>query len=183
MILRAKYVMPDSRTIIENGAIAIQGSKIADVGLYPTVRSSGTPPIHDLGEAVLTPGLVNAHTHLDLTSSADSVQRTPKFTDWVFQIVGKRTLSAIGPSVRQGVQQSLAGGVTTVGDIDGTGRSAQVLRDTPIRKVVFFEVLGFSGEHAATGLARLATYFGAPPVSDSLFTAALSPTRPLFCIG
>ncbi len=178
MILRAKYVMPDSRTVIENGAVAIQGSKIVDVGLYPTVRSSGISPTHDLGEAVLTPGLVNAHTHLDLTSSADSVQRTPKFTDWVFQIVGKRTPSAIGPSVRQGVQQSLAGGVTTVGDIDGTGRSAQVLRETPIRKVVFFEVLGFSGEHAATGLARLATYLGAPPVSDSLFTAALSPHAP-----
>ena len=178
MILRAKYVMPDSRTIIENGAVAIQGSKIADVGPYPTVRSSSAPPIHDLGEAALTPGLVNAHTHLDLTSGADSVQRTPKFTDWVFQIVGKRTPSGIGPSVREGVQQSLIGGVTTVGDIDGTGGSAQILRDTPIRKVVFFEVLGFFGEHAATGIARLATYLGAPPASDSLLTPALSPHAP-----
>ena len=178
MILRAKYVMPDSRTIIENGAVAIQGSKIVDVGLYPTVRSSGAPPIHDLGEATLTPGLVNAHIHLDLTSGADSVQRTPKFTDWVFQIVGKRTPSAIGPSVREGVQQSLVGGVTTVGDIDGTGGSAQILRDTPIRKVVFFEVLGFSGDSNATGLARLATYLGDPPVSDSLLTPALSPHAP-----
>ena len=41
MILRAKYVMPNSRTIIENGAVAIQGSKIVDVGPYPTIRSSG----------------------------------------------------------------------------------------------------------------------------------------------
>ncbi len=178
MILRAKYVMPNSRTIIENGAVAIQGSKIVDVGPYPTIRSSGTSQIHDLGEAVLIPGLVNAHTHLDLTSSADSVQRTPKFTDWVFQIVGKRTPSAIGPSVRQGVQQSLAGGVTTVGDIDGTGGTAQTLRDTPIRKVVFCEALGFSGEHAATGLARLRAYLDAPPVPDSLLTPALSPHAP-----
>ena len=178
MILRAKYVMPNSRTVIENGAVAVQGSKIVDVGLYPTVQNSGTTPTHDLGEAVLMPGLVNAHTHLDLTSSADSVQRTPKFTDWVFQIVGKRTPSAIGPSVREGVQQSLVGGVTTVGDIDGTGGSAGVLRDTPIRKVVFFEVLGFSGEHAAKGLARLATYLGSLPAPDSLLTPALSPHAP-----
>ena len=178
MILRAKYVMPDSRTVIENGAVVIRGSKIVDIGRYPTVRSSGAPPIHDLGEAVLTPGLVNAHTHLDLTSSADSVQRVPKFTDWVFQIVGKRNPSTIEPSIREGVQQSLAGGVTTVGDIDGTGGSVQVLRDTPIRKVVFCEVLGFSGEHAATGLARLTAYLGTPPVSDSLLTPALSPHAP-----
>ena len=178
MLLRAKYVMPNSRTIIENGALAIEGSKIVDVGLYPTVRDSGASPIHDLGEAVLMPGLVNAHTHLDLTSSADSIQRTPKFTDWVFQIVGKRNPSTVEPSVREGVQQSLAGGVTTVGDIDGTGGSVQILQDTPIRKVVFFEVLGFSGDSNATGLARLATYLGAPPVSDSLFTAALSPHAP-----
>ena len=178
MILRAKYVMPDSRTIIENGAVAIQGSKIVDIGRYLTVRNSGTSPIHDLGEAVLTPGLVNAHTHLDLTNSADSVQRTPKFTDWVFQIVGKRTPSTIGPSVRQGVQQSFAGGVTTVGDIDGTGGSAQILRDTPIRKVVFFEALGFSGEHAARGLARLTAYLDSAPVPDSLSTPALSPHAP-----
>ena len=178
MILRAKYVMPDSRTVIENGAVAVQGSKIVDIGRYPTVQGSGPSSTHDLGEAVLTPGLVNAHTHLDLTSSADSVQRTPKFTDWVFQIVGQRSSSAIGPSIRQGVQQSLAGGVTTVGDIDGTGGSAPILRDTPIRKVVFFEVLGFSGDSNATGLARLATYLGAPSASDSLLTAALSPHAP-----
>ncbi len=178
MILRAKYVMPNSRTVIENGAVVIRGSKIVDIGRYPTVRSSGAPPIHDLGEVVLIPGLVNAHTHLDLTSSADSVQRTPKFTDWVFQIVGKRNPSTIEPSIREGVQQSLAGGVTTVGDIDGTGGSVQVLRDTPIRKVVFCEALGFSGEHAATGLARLATYLGTPPVPDSLLTPALSPHAP-----
>ena len=178
MILRAKYVMPNSRTVIENGAVVVRGSKIVDIGRYPTVRSSGAPPIHDLGEVVLTPGLVNAHTHLDLTSSADSVQRTPKFTDWVFQIVGKRTPSAIGPSVREGVQRSLAGGVTTVGDIDGTGGSAQILRDTPIRKVVFCEALGFSGKHAATGLDRLTAYLDSPPVSDSLLTPALSPHAP-----
>ena len=178
MILRAKYVMPNSRTIIENGAVAIQGSRIVDVGLYPTIRNSGTPPIHDLGEATLIPGLVNAHTHLDLTNSADSVQRTPKFTDWVFQIVGKRTPSAIEPSVRQGVQQSLAGGVTTVGDIDGTGGTAQILRDTPIRKVVFCEVLGFSGDSNATGLARLTAYLDSVPVPDSLLTPALSPHAP-----
>ncbi len=178
MILRAKYVMPNSCTIIENGGVAIQGSKIVDVGLYPTVRSSGTSPIHDLGEAILMPGLVNAHTHLDLTSIADSIQRVPKFTDWIFQIVGKRTPETVGPSVHEGVQQSLAGGVTTVGDIDGTGESVQVLRDTPIRKVVFVEILGFSGERAAMGVARLGTYLDSPPVSDSLLTAALSPHAP-----
>ena len=77
MILRAKYVMPNSHTIIENGAVAIQGSKIIDIGFYPTIRTSNTSQPHDLGEAVLMPGLVNAHTHLDLTNSADSIQRTP----------------------------------------------------------------------------------------------------------
>ena len=178
MILRAKYVMSNSRTIIENGAVTIQGSKIVDVGLYSTIRNSGISPTHDLGEAILMPGLVNAHTHLDLTSSADSIQRTPKFTDWIFQIVGKRTPSTIEPSVREGVRQSLAGGATTVGDIDGTGESAQVLRDTPIRKMVFFEVLGFSGERAAMGLDRLAAYLASLSVPDSLLTPALSPHAP-----
>ncbi len=178
MILRAKYVMPNSRTIIENGAIAIQGSQIIDVGLYPTIRNSGASPTHDFSEAVLIPGLVNAHTHLDLTSSSDSIERTPKFTDWIFQIVGKRNPLTVAPSVREGVQQSLAGGATTVGDIDGTGESMQILRNTPIRKVVFFEILGFSGERAAMGLTRLAAYLASPPVPDSLLTPALSPHAP-----
>ena len=178
MILRAKYVMPNSHTVIENGAVAIQGSKIVDVGGYPTVGNSGASPTHDLGEAVLMPGLVNAHTHLDLTGSADSIRRVPKFTDWIFQIVGKRNPSTVEPSVREGVQRSLAGGATTVGDIDGTGESMQILRDTPIRKVVFFEVLGFSCERAAMGLARLATYLDSLPISDSLLISALSPHAP-----
>ena len=98
MILRAKYVMPNSRTIIENGAVAIQGSKIVDVGPYPTIREQRcTSPIHDLGEAVLIPGLVNAHTHLDLTGCRRFRSTgLPNLPIGYSKLLGKRTPSTVG---------------------------------------------------------------------------------------
>ncbi|MBQ2380846.1 MAG: amidohydrolase [Akkermansia sp.] len=58
----------DARDIIENGAIAVSGNRIICVGhadvleiLYPDARRV------DLGNAVLMPGLINAHTHVPMS--------------------------------------------------------------------------------------------------------------------
>jgi hypothetical protein len=81
VIFRAKYLIPNSRLIIENGAIAIHGSEIVDIGRYPTLRNTGTGPIRDLGDAVILPGLVNSHTHLELTNHGVFVDRTAQLTN------------------------------------------------------------------------------------------------------
>ncbi len=66
----ADYVVTqnDGRDIIHKGAVAVAGDRICCVGhselleiLYPEARRV------DLGEAVILPGLINAHTHVPMS--------------------------------------------------------------------------------------------------------------------
>ena len=180
MIFRAKYLLPNSRQVIENGAIAIHESGIVDIGRYPTLRRAGSGPIRDLGEAVILPGLVNSHTHLELTNHSEYVDRTARLADWLLQIVRnqRRDKAWVDSAIQGGVEMSLAGGTTTVGDIHGSGQSAQTLKDAPIRKVVFFETTGFSPERSQFGVRRIDSHIETAPEPDSLLTFGVSPHAP-----
>ena len=48
---------------IENGAVVIRGKVIADVGTYDEIKARNSDAVHDLGEQILLPGLINAHCH------------------------------------------------------------------------------------------------------------------------
>ena len=180
MILRAKYLLPHSRHVIENGAIIIRGSRIAGIGAYQTVRRGNNSEVRDLGEAVIMPGLVNAHTHLELTRHQDVIQRTSRFTDWLSQLIQnhKSDPEWVDCAVKDGIEMSLAGGATTVGDIHGFGKSAQIHKDSLIRTVVFFETTGFSPERAQIGVDRITERLASSPHPDALFQPAVSPHAP-----
>ena len=68
---RARWVLPISSPPIEDGAVAVEGTTIAYVGPL-----HGAPAGHDedFGNALLMPGLVNAHCHLELTAMRDAAR-------------------------------------------------------------------------------------------------------------
>jgi cytosine/adenosine deaminase-related metal-dependent hydrolase len=103
-------------------------------------------------DAAVLPGLVNAHVHLDLTHLADQCPPTPDFTSWLQMVIrGRRHSSSeeIARGIRQGIAESLAAGVTLLGDIDGGGNSEQWLANQPLQAVIFKEMLGLPRAHAA----------------------------------
>ncbi|MFB3042296.1 MAG: amidohydrolase family protein [Candidatus Poribacteria bacterium] len=180
MILRAKYLIPNSEHIIENGAIEIRGSEIVDIGTYSTLRRNNATTVCDFGEAVILPGLVNAHIHLELTNHHDLIERTERFTDWILQLVQYRRddQAWVDRAVNDGISMSLAGGTTAVGDIHGFKRVAQTLKNSPLRKVVFFETMGFSTERAQLGIERIDSNLASASPPSPLFTPAVSPHAP-----
>jgi 5-methylthioadenosine/S-adenosylhomocysteine deaminase len=77
--------------------------------------------------AVLMPGLVNAHTHLELTGF-DGQDEEPDFPRWIRRIIelkAGRSEDDFFHAAQAGLQASFAAGVTTVAD---TGSSAGPLR-------------------------------------------------------
>ena len=79
---------------IANGAVAITGNQIAEVGPFEEVRASNEGDVLDLGEQILLPGLINAHCHLDYTLLRDKIPPQKSFTDWIRAInAGKADLS------------------------------------------------------------------------------------------
>ena len=177
MILRAKYLLPNSLQVIENGALVIHGSQIAEVGTYEAVKRGNDSEVRDLGEVVIMPGLVNAHTHLELTHHQDLIQRTSRFTDWLSQLIWNHKSDSewVDSAVKDGIEMSVAGGATTVGDIHGFGMSAHTHKNSPVRTVVFFETTGFSTERTQIGIERIDDYLAASPLKDALFQPAVSP--------
>ncbi len=150
MLIRARHVVPIDGRPITNGALRIERGRITEVGTAK--RAEGTPVV-DFGDAVVLPGFVNAHTHLELTHLLDRVPPTPDFVDWIDRLQATRAPAKEAGSVciesaRKGMRLSVAAGVTTVGDI--TSRPAEVrpaLAHGPLRVVSFGEVI-------ATGTIR-----------------------------
>ncbi len=94
-------------------------------------------PVEEIGGIVL-PGLVNAHTHLEL--AATPTPRGLGIVPWVGALRGGPPPSE--GQARFGVALAWTSGTALVGDITNTGLSRRALADGPVEGVVFDEVLG-----------------------------------------
>jgi cytosine/adenosine deaminase-related metal-dependent hydrolase len=130
---------------------------------------------------VLLPGLVNAHTHLELTALRGKVGRA-SFPEWARRLMtlrGRWTPAEIERSAREGVRRSLAAGTTAVGDfawLAGDG----ALRRSPLRGVSWREALGIAPERAAEAARRAERFLR--PRTDR-WTPGLAPHAPYSCSG
>ena len=91
MIVRARIVVTMDGAPIENGAVAVSGNRIADVGRFNEIKTRNTGKTVDLGEQALLPGLINAHCHLDYTCLRGKIQPQKSFTDWIRAINSEKS--------------------------------------------------------------------------------------------
>ncbi len=88
MIAKARFVVSVDSPVIENGAMAFEDGRIVSIG---AARELTMKPVIDYGDAVIVPGFVNAHTHLELSLLAGRVQPTPDFVDWLQRLIAVRS--------------------------------------------------------------------------------------------
>src|SRR6266550_4607877 len=70
IVLKAERMFDGkSKTLVQNGVVIVQGNAIVDVGSNLPVPDSAK--VIDLGDATLSPGFMDAHTHLTLDYSGD----------------------------------------------------------------------------------------------------------------
>jgi cytosine/adenosine deaminase-related metal-dependent hydrolase len=144
--LTARWVFPVSGPPLERGTVSIRGERI--VAVEPRGQRQAD---HDLGNSAVLPGLVNAHTHLDLTGLRGQVPPSPDFTGWLRAVVQHRRgrpPEQVQTDIREGLAESLRYGTTLLGDIAAAGATWPVLSHAPLRAVVFHEVLGLPKERA-----------------------------------
>ncbi|MCS7160240.1 MAG: amidohydrolase family protein [Gemmatales bacterium] len=103
-----------------------------------------------LRQAIILPGLVNAHTHLDLsTLRAEELPRAA--CAWLNRVIAHRrqaTPEIVAEAVQRGIRESLRCGVTLVGDIAGSPQTLLYLNGACLRARVFVEVVGLSRSRA-----------------------------------
>jgi cytosine/adenosine deaminase-related metal-dependent hydrolase len=147
-VLCAAWVAPIVQPPIPDGAVLIERGIVRDVGTRKRIQSEN-PHIgaDDLGAAVILPGLVNPHTHLELSDCQPGPPPADGFAAWLAGMLRRTRISAeemeraVTGAIAVGVQQSLRFGVTTVGDISRQCRLTRgLLRQSPLRVVSFGEV-------------------------------------------
>jgi aminodeoxyfutalosine deaminase len=108
-----------------------------------------------LVDALLLPGLVNAHAHLDLGGVA-ALPASEPFTDWLLGVGGVRAAGRdVEEEARRQSQALARRGVTAVGDIDGSGGRATLgRRQGGLGGLSYLEIVGVQRESARARLAQ-----------------------------
>jgi cytosine/adenosine deaminase-related metal-dependent hydrolase len=158
-ILAARWVLPISSPPIEYGAVAIDDALIAAVGSLADLESRyPDAPTQDLGEAAILPGLVNVHTHLELSVFRGRLE-TPVFIDWILELVRLKrealTPEDIRLSALLGCVEAIRAGITTVADTASRDAVLAALIESGQRGVIFQECFGPATEQASSSIAEL----------------------------
>ncbi|MEZ5417858.1 MAG: amidohydrolase family protein [Vicinamibacterales bacterium] len=147
VLLRAAWVCPVNGPPIAGGWVAVGGGRIVGVGAGHDAPAAAK--VVDLGDDVLLPGLVNAHTHLELSWLRGRVPPGPDFLTWVGAMMGLRSglerpgdPATDGPA-RAAIDEMMATGTVAVGDISNALVTPALLAEAGLPGVVFHELLGF----------------------------------------
>jgi cytosine/adenosine deaminase-related metal-dependent hydrolase len=142
------FVRP-GRDQLPADAMLVDGGRVVRVGRHRDLHCDADEV--DLGAAAVLPGLVNAHTHLEL-SNATPGDRPASFGSWILGVARDRAaaggsiLDAAADGATRGAAECLAAGVTTVGDISRFPMATRpVLAASPLRVVSFGEVQAMAG--------------------------------------
>jgi 5-methylthioadenosine/S-adenosylhomocysteine deaminase len=179
MIFTARWVLPIARPAYENGAVAVEGGRITWLG-----HASEAPAGErlDLGNCALMPGLVNVHTHLELTAMRGWLEDLP-FRRWVIRLTKARqevmTPERLLASARMGIAEGLLAGITTYADTSESGVVHEAMRDMGVRGVMYLEVFGPQPEQAKPALKELASRVTKLRAADTtLVRTGISPHAP-----
>jgi len=156
--LAADWVLPIGRPPIRRGAVLLDaGGRIVDVGPDQAVPRPAGIAAEQWAGATLIPGLVNAHTHLELTG-LDGAVPDEDFPGWIRRLIALkagRTAAQVMEAARQGVVGGWAAGVTTVADTGDSGAVVQALAELGGSGVAYHEIFG---PDPLTAGERLADY-------------------------
>jgi cytosine/adenosine deaminase-related metal-dependent hydrolase len=198
ILLRAAWVCPIDRPPLRDGWVALSADRITAIG-----HGHDAPPaarVQDLGAAAVVPGLVNAHTHLELSWMRGRVPPASDFLTWVGRLMSERPRveragdPAVEAPLLEAIRELRQSGTLAVGDISNSLVSVAPLVESGTPAVVFHELFGFrvtDGRAAVeralaaqAGLAGAAVRIRLAPhapfsVSRELFVAIGDATRGL----
>ena len=160
----ARWVLPISSPAIADGAIAVEGQRIISVaGRVALVKGFPHATVRDFGESAIIPGLINAHSHLELTAMRGFLENEESdFFVWLKKLTMARlermTVDDLYVSAAWGACEAVRAGVTCVADASNSaGESMNALRDVGLRGIVFQESFGPDPRLAKENFEKLKT--------------------------
>jgi cytosine/adenosine deaminase-related metal-dependent hydrolase len=173
---RAAWLLPISQPPVRDAWLRTDRGRVVAFGHSRPGDLTGSEEI-DLGPVAVLPGLVNAHTHLELSWMRGRIPETDDFPGWIRSVVAlvrqagshaEEASRAIGAAI----EEARACGTVLMGDISNTMATPAVLQEHQMAGVVFHELIGFRADQAQktvdAALRLLATLPAGPSLRHSL---------------
>jgi aminodeoxyfutalosine deaminase len=177
---RAAWVLPIARPPIRHGWVLTAGGRVRGFGAAPDAPRVAVPfETLDHGEVAVLPGLVNAHTHLELSWMHNQVPPGDSMPAWAARLMAlRRTVGSEPPGpIRDAVQDVRAAGTSLVGDVTNTLAAFDVLARSDLSAAVFRELLGFSAADPDASVASAQAQLDTLPPNERL-RASIVPHAP-----
>jgi len=157
-------VLPIGAPAIEDGAVLVAADTIAWVGPARaageviSAHTAAPVPVVSLGDAVLLPGLVNAHSHLELTTLRGFLEGLD-FREWLRTLTAVRrdllTEADLLDASRVGIVEALRHGITTLADCTDSAMPLHAMRELGVRGIGYVELFGPDPAQRDESLSRL----------------------------
>ncbi len=183
LIYRARYVVTMDGPPIAGGCLRVENGRIAKVGTLEEIDWRGEP-IKDIPDAVIMPGLINSHCHLELGMARSQLPRGEGFPMWVSRL--RKSLEGARPeqyreAARLGALECLKNGTTTVVDVGNTGEALAELADMPIRSFPHLELIGLDPGVAEARVSAARERLAALPAANDRYHPGITCHAPYSC--
>ena len=190
-IYSASWVVPIADGVIKEGAVAVAGSRIVGVGPEAIINQKfPQSQRRRFDQAAIVPGLINTHTHLELTAMRGYLEKEESdFFAWLRKLTLARlermTADDIQVSAAFGACEAVRAGITSVADAsDSALQSMTAIKEVGLRAIVFQESFGPDSRQANENFAKLESKIAELRQTESeLVKVGVSPHAPYTVCG
>lgn len=173
----ARWVLPVATQPIAHGGVVYDGGDVDEFTNVP-------PAACDLPTHAILPGLVNAHTHLDLSGFAAPIAAGQGLPEWIPKVVQSRAASP-ADAVARGIDESLSQGCLAAGDVcvaegDDVGEASDAHhKRSPFERRRFLETLSLDPAKWDAAVDRASAFLARDPTHGLSPHATYSVPLPL----
>lgn len=139
MWFKAAWIIPITQPVLKDAWIQIDDQHILALQTHPPQDM-----FTDLGNAILMPGLINAHVHLEWSHLRNQIQPQKTFMDWLMTIKSLSNQALDGKNLRAAMDEIYQCGTVLIAEITNTKKTVSALAEARFESIIFEEIVGWN---------------------------------------
>jgi len=171
-LYRAAWLLPITQPPIRHAWLLTDNGRVVAFGDSKPGDFGSTREV-DLGSVAVMPGVVNAHTHLELSWLHGRVPPTDDFLKWIRAVVAliyqrHEHAAEADRAILDAIAEAQRCGTALVGDISNDLVTSRPLAERNLAAVVFHELINFRASGAETTVADAVRRIAAMPANETV---------------